>query len=91
MKLFVRLKLQCPFSYLPVYGKVAIDASNMSTKEQFAVEMIMTRYTFSSIYHLGSYSSFMTLIPMTKASYEQKFKDLSVFTSQLSVATSYLK
>lgn len=33
MKLLVRLNIQCPFSYSPVYGNTTIDASNMSIKE----------------------------------------------------------
>jgi hypothetical protein len=66
MKLLVRLNIQCPFSFNPVYGNTAVDASNMSIKEQWAVEMIMTRYILSSIYHLGAYSALMTVFSTTK-------------------------
>lgn len=91
MKLLVRLGVSCPFQYLSVYGETPIDSSNMSIKEQWAVEMIMSRYTISSIYHLGAFSSLMSVHQMTKESYSPKFKDHIIFTKDVDVAISYFK
>lgn len=53
--------------------------------------MILTRYTISSIYHLGAYNSLMSLHQMTKDSYDPKFKEQVVFQKDLDVALSYFK
>ena len=91
MKILVQLNVQCPFSYQPIYGAKEITTKGLTVKEQWAVEMIMFRYSLSALYHLGAYSSFMNIIQMTRESYNPKFGGLSTFSQQINVAALYLK
>jgi len=62
LKLFVKLNQMCKFSYLSVYGNVANTCNELTIKEVFALEMIMSRYSSSAMYHLGAFSSISVLL-----------------------------
>ena len=54
----VMASVPCPFVYASYLdGEKTVSAAGISTKEQWAVEMVMSRYTINSIYHAAAYSS----------------------------------
>lgn len=47
----------CPFVYKGYMDNArVVSTSGLSTKEQWAIEMVMSRYTLNSIYHAAAYS-----------------------------------
>ena len=66
MKLLVKTNQPCKFSYTSVYGNSGdINTNGLSIKEQMAIELVLSRYTISSIYQFGAYNSFAGLMAST--------------------------
>jgi hypothetical protein len=53
--------------------------------------MIVSRYSASTIYHIGAFSSIAVLRETTKNSYDVKFKGLAAFNNSIQVALSYFR
>lgn len=54
----VSASFPCPFTYASYMDSdKVVSTAGLSTKEQWAIEMVMSRYTISSIYHAAAYSS----------------------------------
>lgn len=48
----------CPFEYASYMdAEKVVSTSGLTTKEQWAIEMLMSRYTINSIYHAAAFSS----------------------------------
>lgn len=91
MKLFVRNNQPCGFSYLSVYGTGQIDTSPMTIKEQWALEMLMTRYSTSAMYHLAAFNQIQALLTSTKETYDPKCKNLAAFSNNVQMALTYFR
>jgi hypothetical protein len=80
----------CPFSYVSFMdeGRV-VGCSGLSIKEQWAVEMVMSRYNICSIYHMGAYSNLEFIFKETMSSFEQGYKNTSKFITNLQVCFKY--
>lgn len=58
MKAYVYGSFPCQFQYAGYMDpESTISTVGLSTKEQWAVEMVMSRYNINSIYHAAAYSS----------------------------------
>lgn len=53
--------------------------------------MIMSRYTSSSMYHLGAFTAISGLLDSTKDSYDPKYKNVAAFSNNVQLALSYFK
>lgn len=81
--------IPCPFSYNGFMNSDAkITTSGMGVKEQWAVEMVMSRYNLSSIYHAAAYSSLEYIFMETASTYE-KVKDAPKFINNLQISFKY--
>ena len=69
MKAYVSTFTPCNFAYGSFFGGSDIDCSGMSQKDQWAFEIVMSRYNLSSIYHAGAYNNMRTIFTDTAASY----------------------
>ena len=67
----------------------AINTSGMGIKEQWAIEMVFSRYNICSIYHAASYSSLEYIFTETANSYNKSFKDSPKFVNHLQIAFKY--
>ena len=70
MRAYVSTFTPCNFSYGSFFGSEEIDTSGMSQKDQWAFEIVMSRYNLSSIYHAGAYNNMRTIFTDTAASYK---------------------
>ncbi len=58
MKACVYASIPCPFSYASYMdAEKTVTTAGLTNKEQWALEMVMSRYTINSIYHAAAYSS----------------------------------
>ena len=90
MRACVLASLPSPFlytSYLDPEKKVS--ASGLNTKEQWAIQMVMSRYTISSIYHAAAYSSLEFIFRYTNNSYDKNYKESANFIKNIQIAFKY--
>lgn len=79
----------CPFEYNGYMNSdQPISMAGRTAKEQWAVEMVMSRYNLSSIYHAAAYSSLEFIFAETAPSFT-KIKDAPKFINNLQVAFKY--
>ena len=61
MKAYVSTYTPCNFIYASYFGGPDINTTSMVPKDQWAFEIVMTRYNISSIYHAGAYGNMRTI------------------------------
>jgi hypothetical protein len=61
MKAYVSTYTPCNFIYSSYFGGPDINTTSMNPKDQWAFEIVMTRYNLSSIYHAGAYGNMRTI------------------------------
>ena len=86
----VSVSFPCPF----VYGSYmdsdrTVSTAGLSIKEQWAIEMVMSRYTINSIYHAAAYSSLAFIFSETSASYEKNYKNSAKLVTNLQISFKY--
>lgn len=69
MRAYVSTYTPCNFSYSSFFRGPDIDCTGMSQKDQWALEIVMSRYNLSSIYHAGAYNHMRTIFTDTANSY----------------------
>ena len=69
MRAYVSTYTPCNFSYSSFFGGVDIDTTGLNQKDQWALEIVMSRYNLSSIYHAGAYNNMRTIFTDTAPSY----------------------
>ena len=77
MRAYVSTYTPCNFSYSSFFGGPDIDCNGMSQKDQWAIEIVMSRYNLSSIYHAGAYNHMRTIFTDTAPSYREGAKPSS--------------
>lgn len=71
----VLASVPCPFLYTSYLdGEKNVSASGLTTKQQWAIEMVMSRYTINSIYHAAAYSSLEYIFRQTNSSFDKAYK-----------------
>lgn len=91
MKSYVQTFTPCKFIYKSFFTEGTIDTSGMSVKEQWAFEIVMSRYNVCSIYHGGSYANMAVIFNETDKSYSNAYKGTSELMKNLQVAFQYFK
>lgn len=66
-----------------------VSTAGLSIKEQWAIEMVMSRYTINSIYHAAAYSSLAFIFSETSASYEKNYKNSAKLVTNLQISFKY--
>ena len=61
MKAYVSTFTPCNFQYASFFGGPDIDTTGMSPRDQWAFEIVMSRYNICSIYHAGAYNNMRTI------------------------------
>ena len=89
MRACVFAGVPCPFTYNGYMNSDAtITVSGLGVKQQWAIEMVMSRYNLSSIYHAAAYSSLEFLFMETANSFE-KVKEAPKFINNLQICFRY--
>jgi hypothetical protein len=80
----------CPFSYISMMDeKKTVSTTGLSIKEQWAIEMIFSRYNTSSIYHMGAFTHLDFILNETINSFDKSYKNTSKFVTNLQAAYKY--
>lgn len=90
MRAYVSTYTPCNFLYGSFFGGSDIDTSKMSQKEQWAFEIVMSRYNLSSIYQAGSYNSMRVIFTETAASYREGVKINPDLIKNVQIAYQYM-
>lgn len=70
MKAYVSTFTPCNFVYSSFFGGADIDTTGMSIRDQWGLEIVMSRLNLSSIYQAGSYNNMRTIFTETANSYK---------------------
>jgi hypothetical protein len=89
MRAYVSTYTPCPFSYASFFGGPEVDCADLGQKEQWAVEMVMSRYNLSCIYHAGAYNSMRTIFTDTAASYREGAKPSPELIKNVQITYQY--
>jgi hypothetical protein len=74
MRGYVSTFTPCNFRYSSYFGGADIDTTGLSPRDQWALEIVMTRLNLSSIYEAGAYNSMRTIFTETANSYRENAK-----------------
>ncbi len=90
MKACVLSSHPCPFTYTSYMdADKTVSTSGLTTKEQWAIEMVMSRYTISSIYHAAAYSNLQFIFNETNSSYQKGYKNSPKLINNLQITFKY--
>ena len=89
MRAYVSTFTPCNFSYSSFFGGPDIDCNGMSAKDQWGIEIVMSRYNLSSIYHAGAYNNMRTIFTDTASSYREGAKPSSELIKNIQIAFQY--
>lgn len=86
----VTASFPCAFVYSSYLDpEKTVSTAGLSTKEQWAIEMVMSRYTINSIYHAAAYSSLAYIFAETNGSYDKGYKNATKLITNLQIAFKY--
>lgn len=89
MRACVQGSVPCPFTYSGYMNSdELVTTAGMGVKEQWAIEMVMSRYNLSSIYHAAAYGSLEYIFTETAESFT-KIKEAPKFINNLQIAFKY--
>lgn len=89
MRSYVNTFTPCKFIYNSFFSFGDINTSAMSPKEQWAFEIVMSRYNLCSIYHGGSYANMAFIFSEMTNSYLNDYKKTSELMKNVQVAFQY--
>lgn len=90
MRAYVSTFTPCNFAYTSFFGGSDIDTSGMSQKDQWAFEIVISRYNLSSIYQAGAYNSMRVIFTDTAASYKEGAKPSQELIKNVQIAYQYM-
>lgn len=76
MKAYVSTYTPCNFQYVSFFMGNEINTTGLGPRDQWALEIVMSRLNLSSIYHAGAYNSMRTIFTETANSYLEGAKML---------------
>lgn len=79
----------CNFLYDGYLGSEQIDTKGFNIKQQWAVQMVMSRLNICSIYHAAAYSSLEFIFQETINSFKKDYKNSTKFVNNLQIAFKY--
>jgi len=62
---------------------------SLSQKDQWALEIVMTRYNLSSIYHAGAYANMRTIFEAVASSYKEGVKPAPQLIKDIQITYQY--
>ncbi len=89
MKAYVGSNTVCQFKYNGFLGSKNVNTTLMTIKEQWGMEIIMSRYILSSVYIGGSLHSIGKLFEETTNSYDPGYTSSGDFSNHLQVLFKY--
>lgn len=90
MRACVSTSYPCQFSYNGYMdSSQIINTGGLTTKEQWAIEMVMSRLTINSIYHAAAYSSLDFIFKETSNSFFKDYKNSSKLITNLQITFKY--
>ena len=89
MRSYVGTYTPCNFLYACFFTNGDIDTTGMQMKDQWAIEIVLSRLNISSIYHAGAYNNMRAIFIETPKSYSPGFKASSELVSNLKIAYQY--
>lgn len=86
----VSVSFPCVFQYAGYMdSESTVSTAGLTTKEQWAVEMVMSRYTLNSIYHAAAFSNLSFIFAETGNSYVKDYKSSAKLIQNLQIAFKY--
>ncbi len=89
MKTYVSSTTQCQFKYNAFIGSQNIDTTLMTTKEQWGMEIILSRYILSSVYIGGSLQNIGKLFEECVKSYDVGYTSAGDYCQNLKALFLY--
>jgi len=89
MKAYVTTFTPCNFSYASFFGGQDIDTTGLSQRDQWALEIVMTRYNICSLYHAGAYNNMRTIFTETANSYREGAKSSADLIKNIQITYQY--
>ena len=89
MRSYVSTYTPCNFYYACFFTSGDIDTTGLQMKDQWAIEIVLSRLNVSSIYHAGAYNNMRVIFMETPKSYQQGFKASSDLVHNLKIAYQY--
>lgn len=74
MRAYVTTYTPCNFAYASYFGGPDIDTNGLNQRDQWALEIVISRLNICSIYHAGAYNSMRTIFTETANSYKEGSK-----------------
>jgi len=90
MRAYVSTYTPCNFHYSSFFGGADIDTTGMNQKDQWAFEIVMSRYNLSSIYQAGSYNSMRVIFTETANSYKEGARGSQDLIKNVQIAYQYM-
>ncbi len=89
MKYAVTNSCNCGFKYNGFFSTKPICTRNMTAKEQWGFEIILSRLILCSIYQAGSYEAMAVIFGQTTVSYQSGYSNADELLKNLKMAFSY--
>ena len=89
MRAYVSTYTPCNFSYSSFFGGSDIDTTGFSQKDEWALEIVMSRYNLSSIYHAGAYNNMRTIFTDTANTYKEEAKASAELVTNIQITFQY--
>lgn len=89
MRSYVCTYTPCSFSYAGFFTSGEINSTGLQPREQWALEIVMTRLNLSSIYQAGALNSMRVLFLETANSYRPGFKATAELVKNVQITYQY--
>ena len=89
MRAYVTTSTPCNFVYASYFGGADIDSNGLNPRDQWALEIVISRLNMSSIYHAGAYNSMRTIFTETADSYREGRKPSPELVKTIQITFQY--
>jgi hypothetical protein len=89
MRSFVSTYTPCNFIYNSFFSNSEINCAGLAQRDQWALEIVLSRLNISSIYHGGSFNNMRVIFMETANSYNLDYKGIAELSKNLQVTYQY--